>query len=79
MPDTVTPPPLPPKKNFLAQLREALLADGPWPVVVLVLAGLFVFLAIVLWAPADARPLLFGAHGLVFTLLGWLMSSPLEK
>lgn len=68
-----------PKKSALATLRATLLSSGPWPIVVLMMSGLASFVAIVLWAPADTRDFLFGAHGLFFTLLGYFIASPLEK
>ena len=82
MPDTkldpttvqATPPPAPAQRK---SLRDLLLSGGPWPLVALLVAGAASFTSIALWAPEDVRMGLFGAHGVLFTLLAWLARSPL--
>lgn len=64
-----TPPPEP--KN----VKAAILAN-PWPFVALLLGGGALFALIAIFAPEEVRTALFGAHGLLFTLIGLWMRSP---
>lgn len=57
---------------------EKLKALLTWPVVTLLLGGGAVFAAIAIFAPEGVRELLFGAHGLVATLIGVYLRSPRE-
>lgn len=41
-----------------------------WQAVTLILGGMTLFALILLLAPPDLRPYLFGVHGLVSTVLG---------
>jgi hypothetical protein len=47
-----------------------------WPVVTLLSVGAAIFAAIAIFAPPDVRAALFGAHGLLFTLIALFMQSP---
>jgi len=57
-------------------MLEKLKSAVTWPVVALFTSGLAAFVIIALWAPPEVRTALFGAHGLLFTIIAWLMSSP---
>ena len=71
-----TPPQAPaPDSSEKKSLKDAILAN-PWPFVALVSAGGGTFAAIAIWAPADVRTALFGAHGALFTFLAWILDPP---
>lgn len=60
-------------------MLEKIKTVATWPVVALFVAGLTAFVLIAIFAPPEVRTALFGAHGLLFTILGWLSSSPLSS
>lgn len=57
-------------------MLEKVKAALTWPVVTLLSVGAVLFAAIAIFAPPDVRAALFGAHGLLFTLLALFMSPP---
>lgn len=59
---------------MLDKLKEKL----TWQIVVLLLGGGGLFALIAIFAPPDVRTVLFGTHGFIMTVLGWLIASPLE-
>lgn len=76
--DVPSVPPKPVPKPVPKSFREMILSGGPWPITVLAVTGSLTFGAIALWAPADVRMALFGAHGILFSFLSWLTGSPLR-
>lgn len=57
-------------------MLEKLKSVLTWPVVVLFVSGLTAFVLITLYAPADVRTALFGAHGLLFTIIALMQDPP---
>lgn len=47
-----------------------------WPVVAVLLGGLATFTAISIWGPPEAKAWLYGAHGLLWTVIAWHLPAP---
>lgn len=63
---------------MITRKLDALRAALTWPVVALLLGGGVVFALVAIFAPEGARELLFGAHGLIATLVALYLRSPRE-
>lgn len=50
-----------------------------WPLVALLLGGAAAFVAIVVLAPPETQVLLFGANGLVMSIVAYVMRSPRDR
>ncbi len=55
---------------LIKKLRDTIGAGGPWPIALVLIFGLIAFVLIALFAPPDTQTALFGAHGLLFTIIG---------
>jgi len=62
-----------------AELKKPAWERIPWTIVALILGGLAAFVAITICAPPAAQTLLFGANGLVCTLVGIYLRSPKDR
>jgi len=62
----------------MQKIKDLFLSGGPWPIVVLIAIGAIVFTLISIFAPPGVREALFGANGLVMTLVGLMLRSPLH-
>jgi len=49
------------------------------PMAVVVSVGAACFTAILLWAPESSKDILFGANGLVFSLVSYFLRSPAQR